>query len=149
VNAVSLRSVEESDIEVFFRDQADPEGAAMAIFPSRTREGHFEHWHKILADTTSIIRTVDLDGEVAGNVVSWLSNGERLIGYWIGRSYWGRGVATDALALFVAEVTDRPLVAHVASLNVGSVRVLEKCGFVQRGTNMDGEVEELVMELPA
>ena len=47
----------------------------------------------------------------------------------IGREYWGRGVATQALALLVDEVSIRPLYAHVAVHNVGSIRVLEKCGF--------------------
>jgi RimJ/RimL family protein N-acetyltransferase len=52
------------------------------------------------------------------------------VSYWIGREFWGRGVATAALAALVAEVKERPLHALVAEHNVGSIRVLEKCGFV-------------------
>ena len=44
------------------------------------------------------------------------------------RPWWGRGVATRALALLVDEVSVRPH-AYVAAHNVGSIRVLEKCGF--------------------
>jgi RimJ/RimL family protein N-acetyltransferase len=66
---------------------------------------------------------------VAGNLGSWPDNGQQLLGYWIGREWWGRGVATQALALFVDEVPVRPLYAHVAVHNLGSIRVLEKCGF--------------------
>jgi RimJ/RimL family protein N-acetyltransferase len=51
------------------------------------------------------------------------------VGYWLGRSYWGRGIATRALALFLPLVPARPLYAHVASHNTGSMRVLVKCGF--------------------
>lgn len=39
---------------------------------------------------------------------------------------WG---ATQALLRFVAEVLTRLLYAHVAVHNVGSIRILEKCGF--------------------
>ena len=59
-----------------------------------------------------------------------MADGRRLVGYWIGREFWGRGVATAALAAFVAEVKERPLHAFVAEHNVRSIRVLEKCEFV-------------------
>ena len=66
---------------------------------------------------------------VAGNIGSWQDNGQQLLGYWVGREWWGRGVATQALALLVDEVSIRPLYAHVAVHNVGSIRVLAECGF--------------------
>jgi RimJ/RimL family protein N-acetyltransferase len=62
-------------------------------------------------------------------MLSWEQSGDTLVGYWIGREYWGRGVASRALALFLLEVDERPLHAHVAAHNAGSIRVLEKCGF--------------------
>jgi RimJ/RimL family protein N-acetyltransferase len=68
---------------------------------------------------------------VAGYVGSWTQDGVRLIGYWIGREHWGRGVATRALDTFLDIVSARPLFAHLANRNVGSMRVLEKCGFVE------------------
>ena len=70
------------------------------------------------------------DGQVAGNIGSWIAEDRRLIGYWIGREFWGRGVATAALAALVAEVKERPLNAFVAKHNLGSIRILEKCEFV-------------------
>ena len=51
----------------------------------------------------------------------------------IGKEYWGKGVATAALSAFLTRVTDRPLSARVAKDNVGSLRVLQKCGFVIAG----------------
>ena len=66
---------------------------------------------------------------MAGNIGSWQQNGQQLLGYWVGREYWGRGVATQALALLVDEVSVRPLYAHVVVHNAGSIRVLEKGGF--------------------
>jgi RimJ/RimL family protein N-acetyltransferase len=128
---IELREVEQADLEVFYEHQADAGASAMALFPSRDREAHFDHWRRSLARPDGIARTVLVDRSVAGNVVSWIAEGRRLLGYWIGREFWGRGVATTALRLFVDEVAERPLFAFVAKSNVASVRVLEKAGFVR------------------
>ena len=119
----------------------------MAIFPAREREAFDAHWRKILADDSVIKKTIVHEGEVAGNLGSWEQDGRRLVGYWIGREFWGNGLATRALAEFVDLVSDRPLHAWVATSNVGSIRVLEKCGFVQVGSRTT-DVEELLFELP-
>jgi RimJ/RimL family protein N-acetyltransferase len=71
--------------------------------------------------------------------------------YWIGRSFWGKGIATSALRAFLTVDPARPLHARVASDNVASRRVLEKCGFRviahERGfaEARSGEIEELVL----
>jgi RimJ/RimL family protein N-acetyltransferase len=127
--AVFLRRVEDGDLDAFFDHQADPEAAAMAAFPSRDKDQFAAHWTKLRADDTLVLRTILADGVVAGNIGTWPDNGQRLLGYWVGREFWGRGVMTQALARFVDEVTIRPLYAHVAAHNVGSMRVLLKCGF--------------------
>jgi len=126
---VRLRVVADSDLDVLFEQQADPEAAAMAAFPARDRERFDAHWAGIRLDDTVVLRTILVDGIVAGNIGSWQDDGQRLIGYWMGREYWGRGIATQALAQFVSEVSTRPLYAHVAAHNVGSIRVLQKSGF--------------------
>ena len=87
-----------------------------------------------------------VDGAVAGSIGSWEADGRRLVGYWIGREFWGRGVATTALQEYVAEVTERPLYAYVAELNRASIRVLEKCGF-RRVTDEPHVGEDGVREL--
>ena len=128
---VVLRAVEPADIEVFYEHQADPAAAAMAAFPARDRAAHFDHWNKrVLGNPVGIVRTVVVDGAVAGNIVSWIDPElGRLLGYWIGREFWGRGIATEAVRLYLSEVRDRPLHAFVAANNVGSRRVLENSGF--------------------
>src|SRR5688572_690909 len=79
--------------------------------------------------------------------------GEREVGDWIGREYWGRGVGTRALSQFLDDVRTRLLYARVATHNVASLRVLEKCGFTisgryDRSSNAGGaQVEELVLTL--
>jgi RimJ/RimL family protein N-acetyltransferase len=127
--AVGLREVEDRDVEVFFDHQADPLAIEMAAFPARDRDQFTAHWAKVRADDTAVTRTIVVDGVVAGNIGSWPQDGQQLVGYWVGREWWGRGVATRALALLADEVPVRPLYAHVARHNVGSIRVLEKRGF--------------------
>jgi len=107
----------------------------MALFPARDREAFDAHWRRILADPSVTVRTIDYDGAVAGNVGSWEQEGRQLVGYWIGREFWGRGIATSALSQLVAEL-GRPLYAWVARSNLGSIRVLEKCGFQWTGVGL-------------
>ncbi len=152
---VRLRSVEDGDLDVFFDHQVDPKAIEMAAFPARDKDQFAAHWAKIRADDTAVVRTIVADGMVAGNVGSWQQNGQRLLGYWVGRAHWGRGVATEALARFVDELSTRPLYAHVAVHNVGSIRVLEKCGFRRdraaevKAPAPDDGVEEVIVGLDA
>jgi RimJ/RimL family protein N-acetyltransferase len=127
--AVHLRAVEDRDLDVLFEHQADPQAVDMAAFPARDWDQFAAHWAKVRADDTLVARTIVADGAVAGHIGCWLQDGQRLLGYWVGREFWGRGVATQALARLVDEVPTRPLYAHVAAHNSGSIRVLEKCGF--------------------
>ena len=126
---VQLRAVEDSDLPVFYEDQSDPDASRMAAVASRDEDAFAEHWRKILADPSSLIRTIVFDGAVAGNVLSFERDGLREVGYWISRDHWGKGIATMALDAFLDEDTTRPIYARVASDNFGSVRVLEKSGF--------------------
>lgn len=146
---VRLREVEPADLPVFFAHQADAEAAALVGLPSRDRAAFDAHWWKILHDERMRIRTILADGAVAGNVLYFERDGERLVGYWLGREHWGRGVATRALALFLALVPERPLRAHVTPRNAASRRVLEKCGFVLVGAKGAGGDALLVLELAA
>ncbi|MFP5353339.1 MAG: GNAT family N-acetyltransferase [Actinomycetota bacterium] len=132
-----LREVTAEDVETFFDHQADPVSSEMAAVASRELDAHRAHWMKILADPTTIDRTIVFEGVVAGNCVSWLMDGDRYIGYWIDRALWGRGIASAALDLFLQVVRDRPLHATAASHNAASHRVLEKAGFVLTGEEPD------------
>ena len=117
-----------SELHVFFEHQADPQAVEMAAFPARDKHQFAEHWARS-GRRTLVARTIVADDMVAGNIGSWQESGQQLLGYWVGREWWGRGIATQALTLFVDEVSIRPLYAHVAVHNVGSIRVLDKCGF--------------------
>jgi RimJ/RimL family protein N-acetyltransferase len=147
-----LREVTESDLPIFFEQQLDPDATRMAAFPARDREAFTAHWARILADASVIIKTILWDGQVAGNIVSFEQDGRREVGYWLGKAYWGRGIASQALSVFLDDINVRPLYAHVAKHNLASLRVLEKNGFTVIGASagisevQDGKIEEYVME---
>jgi len=153
---IVLRDLRDEDLDTLFAQQQDHEANHMAAFVNRDpadRAVFDAHWAKIRADGTVTIQAVLCDGALAGSVLSFEMFGDLEVSYWLGREFWGRGVATGALAAFLEHQTRRPLHARVAVDNHGSVRVLEKCGFevVGRGkgfARFRGEdVEEFVMKL--
>jgi RimJ/RimL family protein N-acetyltransferase len=134
------------DICAFFGHQRDEQATAMAGFPAQDRVQHRAHWDRIRGDESVVTRTIKEGDLVVGNIVSWLEDGRREIGYWIDPQHWGRGIASHALQLFLLELGERPLTAHVAAHNVASIRVLEKAGFRRVGQPRsadDGTVESV------
>jgi RimJ/RimL family protein N-acetyltransferase len=148
-----LREVAESDLPIFFEHQRDPDAVRVAAVPARERDAFDAHWQRSLANESGTIRTVVDDGEVAGYVLAFDGDGRRLVGYWLGREFWGRGLATSALADFLELEAVRPLHATVEAGNLASIRVLEKCGFeiVRTTTVFDerlgAEIDEVLLEL--
>lgn len=126
---VQLRDVEPKDLPLFFEHQRDPIAVAMVAFNSRDRAAFDQHWAKLLANDSCLKKTIVCDEQVVGNIGSWTADGKREVGYWIDRAFWGRGIATEALAAFLRLEQTRPLHAGVAKHNVASLRVLQKCGF--------------------
>jgi RimJ/RimL family protein N-acetyltransferase len=156
-NKLVLRNVVNDDLPIFFEYQLDQAANYMAAFTAKdptNREAFMAHWHRILADKTVIIRTIIFDGQVAGSVSSYEDEGKPEVTYWLGKEYWGKGIATWALKEFLAHKNQiRPIYARVAKDNLGSRRVLEKCGFRIIGeskgfANARGqEIEEFILEL--
>lgn len=130
-----LRNVVEGDLQTFFEHQRDPEATSMAVHPAREWDAFVSHWrHKVLGVPDNEARTILVDDQVAGYVASWEQEGKRLVGYWVGREFWGRGVARRALDEFLrTHEHHRPIHAYVALSNTRSIRVLEKCGFQRVG----------------
>lgn len=129
---ILLRDIVPSDLPVFFEQKLDAGANRMAAFTSKDpgdREAFNNHWKNIIADDSVITRTIVFDGKVAGYVSKYRDEDRPEVTYWIGRDYWGRGIATAALKKFLQTVRERPLYARVAKDNAGSFRVLEKCGF--------------------
>ena len=151
-----LRRVLKDDLAVFFDQQLDPAANHMAAFTAKDptdRDAFEAHWARILGDERITIRTIVVDDLVAGHIERFERFGQPEISYWLGQAYWRKGIATKALTAFLAELLERPLYARVATDNVASIRVLEKCGFAIIGddkgyANARGrEVEEFILEL--
>ena len=152
-----LREVNDDALLVFFEMQKDPEAVRMAAFTPENpadREAFEAHWQRIMNTETVIVRTVIWNGEVAGHVLSYEVLGKPEVSYWIARHLWGKGIATRALKLFLADVNrKRPIYGRVARDNLASIRVMEKCGFrvieeTKGFANARGEeIDELVLEL--
>lgn len=150
---IQLRLVTRDDLPIFFEQQLDPEANWMAAFTAKDptdRVAYDAHMEKVLADQGITIRTILYDGQVAGSVLCHSWDGQPELSYWLGKEFWGKGIATQALALFLQVLATRPLTARVVKDNIASIRVLEKNGFELSGegkwfSNARGkELDELV-----
>ena len=96
---------------------------------------------------------IEVDGALAGGIgYTRRDDVERIgaeVGYWLGRPFWGRGVGTRSLKLFLQRERVRPLYADPFSGNPASIRILEKCGFERSGTVRYGQAEHIMLVLGA
>ena len=153
---VTLRPLEDRDLDAIYEQATDPESIRMAAFTSEhqtDRRAFLDRMARLRADTSVSNRVIDVDGALAGTIASFRIDDQLEVTYWVDRAQWGKGIATAALQLLLAETAERPVYARAASDNVGSLRVLEKAGFrrigVDRGyANGRGEeIEETIMRL--
>ena len=146
-NRILLRPWRESDAPALFKYASDPEVGPRAGWPP----------HKSVEESLEIIRTVFNDATNTWAIVlketdepigamgygpSCQCNlpareDEPLIGYWVGRPYWNRGICTEALRLMIDHIrqtTDiRSLISGHFIDNPASGRVMEKSGFIPTG----------------
>ncbi len=154
--SITIREVESSDLETFYEHQLDPEAIRMAAFvreDPKDKVAFDAHWNKILNSSQNTTRTIVAEGQVAGHIACYPHGENMEVTYWLGREFWGRGLATQALNRMLHLVVDRPIFARAATDNIGSIRVLQKCGFKIIGKNKDfangrGEdTEEYILRL--
>jgi RimJ/RimL family protein N-acetyltransferase len=146
---VRLRPVHGADLDAFLAFEHDAEALRRSRFTPRPRERFMAHWRdSVLGDETCVVRTVAVDGVPAGHIVSWWEGDRRFLGYWLGRPYWGRGIGSAAVGLFLREEEPiRPLYADPFTGNTASVRLLEKLGFRHTGTIRHGDDEHALLVL--
>lgn len=136
-NSVQLRDVYQADLDIFFEQQRNPEAIRMAAFTSKDpddRQAFDQKWLKMRNDDTLTVKTILAGTDIAGNILKHNWFGDSEISYWLGREFWGRGIATEALRKFLQLLPDRPLFARVVFDNAASARILEKNGFVVHGS---------------
>lgn len=153
---VQLRDVIVEDFPIFFAQQVDPVSTFMAAFVSKdpaNEKAFTAHWTKIIQDEKIIKKTILFNGQIAGHILNFEQFGSPSVSYWIGKEYWGKGIATYALSLFLEHVKIRPLYARAVKDNLASVKVLQKSGFAIIGEDKgfsyarSKEVEEFILIL--
>lgn len=110
---------------------------------------------RVAEQQPALVWAIDVDGHAIGGIgLEPGSDVERVsaeIGYWLGRSWWGRGIMTEALRAVTGEVFRIFDFTRIFALpfadNIGSIRVLEKAGYVLEGkmprsTIKDGRVRD-------
>ena len=135
---IKLRPTEISDLDSLFLFQLDKEGGYLAAFMPKDpsdKSAYINKYTKLLSDPTVNNQTIILDKVIVGSIAKFVMEGDAEITYWIDRKYWGKGIATKALKEFLTIETARPIIARVAFDNIGSQKVLEKCGFVKTGSD--------------
>lgn len=153
---VLLRPVEDGDLDTLYRQATDPESIRMAAFTAEgwtDRRAFLERISRLRSDTSVSFRVIEVDGAVAGTIGSFRIDDRPEVTYWVDREQWGKGIATAALRIVLAEISERPVYGRAASDNLGSIRVLEKVGFrrvgVDRGfaAGRGEEIEETILRL--
>ena len=153
---IALRKTEQADLETLFILQLDKKANYLAAFTAKDptdRLVYFEKWTKLISNPTINMKTVVINDLVIGSVIKFEMEGEAEISYWIDRKYWGQGIATAALKVFLETEYLRPLHGRVAFDNFGSQKVLEKCGFVRIGNDKgfanarNADIEEFIYGL--
>ncbi len=85
----------------------------------------------IRMDGDRLIGGIGFDGLVLGQ------SHRAEIGYWLGQSFWNRGIMTAVLRTICRHAFENlglvKITAHVFSINDASARVLQKCGFELEG----------------
>lgn len=153
---LTLRKTTSADLEQLFIFQQDEEANYLAAFTAKDQPdltAYLQKFTKFLSDPTINMFTIWMADTIVGSIAKYEMHGEAHITYWIDKQYWGRGVATNALTLFLTLETTRPLFGAAAFDNLGSQKVMEKCGFVKVGTDKgfanarQAEIEEVLYKL--
>lgn len=144
-----VRHANDSAVAAYLRDR----------FPHPYTPADAEQWLKTAVDQSPPTNfAIDVGGEAVGGIGLILgSDIEKCsaeIGYWLGRSFWGRGIATEAVRGLVGygfrEFRLTRVFANVFAGHIASARVLEKAGFRREGVRRRavikaGMVHDLVM----
>jgi RimJ/RimL family protein N-acetyltransferase len=153
---VSLRQLEDRDLDAIYEQVTDPESIRMAAFTAEDqtdRRAFLDKISRLRADPSVSYRVIDVDGAVAGTISSFRIDDRLEVTYWVDRAHWGKGIASAALQLLLAETAERPVHARAATDNIGSLRVLEKAGFRRVGVDRGfarargEEIEETILRL--
>jgi RimJ/RimL family protein N-acetyltransferase len=152
----TLKKTTTDDLEQLYLFQLDKEAIHLAAFTPKDpidKQAYIAKFTRLLSDPTVHMYTIYQDETIVGSIAKFEMEGDAEITYWIDKPYWGKGIASKALLAFLNLETTRPIFGRVAYDNLGSQRVLEKCGFVQIGKDKgfadarQAEIEEFIYRL--
>ncbi|MEN8187868.1 MAG: GNAT family N-acetyltransferase [Bacteroidota bacterium] len=153
---MELRLTNPNDLETLFLFQLDEEANRLAAFTSKKpsdKNTYIEKWTRLLSDEKVNIRTILFKKEIVGSIAKFEMNGNAEITYWIGKEFWGKGIASSALKKFLEIERTRPIFGRIAFDNLGSKKVLENCQFSKIGIEKgfanarEKEIEEFIYKL--
>lgn len=153
---VILRQTVIDDLEFFFNFQLDEEANHLAAFTPKDptdKLAYLNKYSKLLNEPTVNMRTIIVNNVIVGSISKFEREGDAEITYWIDRKFWSKGIGSTALKSFLLIESARPILGRVAFDNIGSQRVLEKCGFVRIGKDKgfanarQAEIEEFIYKL--
>ena len=136
ISHVRLRDIVQDDLPRMYEFNLDPDANRLAATMPRSAEAFEAHWENALADSNVVAKAISVGDLLAGHISCFKHDDFHSVGYWVGRDFWGQGIASRALELLLNQVTIRPLHARVATSNRASLRVLQKCGFVVRSVQV-------------
>lgn len=143
---ILLRLWHESDAEALYKYASDPiVGERAGWPPHKSVEESLEiiqtvfntptTWAIVLKDTNEAIGAMGYMPDCPLNLPA--REKEPLVGYWVGKPYWNKGICTEALQLMLDHIRKETNYTSLISShfidNPASGRVMEKCGFVPTG----------------
>jgi ribosomal-protein-alanine N-acetyltransferase len=157
-----LRAFRTEDAKDVQRLAGDREVARTTLnIPHPYKDGMAEEWIAThagsLEDGTNLVYAiVEAEGnQLLGAINVAINQKHRRgnFGYWIGRSFWGRGFCTEAAGALLACCFDQlglhRVHAHYLAGNLASGRVMEKIGMKQEGClrehiEKDGKMHDVI-----
>ena len=152
---IVLRPWRDSDAPTLYKWASDPDvGPRAGWAPHQSVEESLEVIRTIFCDATN---TWAIELKETGEAICAMGygpscdchlparEGEPLIGYWIAKPYWNKGICTEALELMIEHLRCRTSIKSLISGhfidNPASGRVMEKCGFVPTGETVIDETQ--------
>ena len=133
---ITLRQTEITDLEYLFQFQLDKEANYLAAFTPKNptdKLAYIDKYTKLLTNPTVNNQTILVDNTIVGSIAKFEMEGDAEITYWIDKKFWGKGIASNALKIFLTIEKARPIFGRIAFDNYRSQKVLEKGGFVKTG----------------
>jgi RimJ/RimL family protein N-acetyltransferase len=90
---VSLRPLEDRDLDTIYQHMTDPASVRMAAFTAEDqtdRRAFLTRMSRLRTDASVSYRVIDIDGAIAGTIASFKIDNQPEVTYWVDRTLWGK-----------------------------------------------------------